>query len=153
MTFLESKIPPPVILLLSILIAGGLARIDQFLWLEFAYNDYLAIALMLTGFTIDVSGVLAFRRAETTINPLKPAKASDLVIKGVYRWSRNPMYFGMLLILLGVTVYLASLYALAACLFFVIYITRFQILPEERAMRELFEDQFDQYCQTTRRWI
>ncbi|MGQ0510810.1 MAG: methyltransferase family protein [Betaproteobacteria bacterium] len=112
-----------------------------------------AILLAFLGAAIDVAGLLAFRKARTTINPLKPEKASSLVQSGIYRYTRNPMYLGMLVLLLAWTAYLAHPAAFAVLPLFVLYINRFQIEPEERAMAKLFGAQFDDYRNRVRRWI
>ena len=95
----------------------------------------------------------SFRRARTTVNPLKPESASALVISGIYRHTRNPMYLGFAIILLGWCVLLGSAWAVLGVAGFVLYIGRFQIRPEERALRELFGAEFDAFCSRVRRWV
>jgi protein-S-isoprenylcysteine O-methyltransferase Ste14 len=96
---------------------------------------------------------VAFRRAQTTITPLKPETASSLVSTGIYGFTRNPMYLGLLTVLIGWAVYLAAPFALFGPLFFWLYIGRFQIVPEERALSALFGDRFTQYTAKVRRWL
>ena len=93
-----------------------------------------AIAIALVGVTFSIAGVAAFRRAKTTLNPLKPGTSSSLVTSGVYRFTRNPMYVGLALGLLGWAVFLSSAWSLLGPLVFILYMTRFQIVPEERAL-------------------
>ena len=100
-----------------------------------------------------ISGLLAFRAARTTVNPLKPEAASALVQSGVYRVSRNPMYVGFALLLLAWCLYLGSLLSFIGVLSFVFFIDRFQVLPEERAMHSLFGTEFDDYAKKVRRWF
>jgi protein-S-isoprenylcysteine O-methyltransferase Ste14 len=98
--------------------------------------------------------VTSFRRAQTTVDPTRPAKASALVVGGVYRLSRNPMYLGFLLLLLAWGVYLSHLPSLLlAPLAFVLYLNRFQITPEERALESLFGDEYRAYKREVRRWL
>jgi len=113
----------------------------------------LAIFFVVIGLSIDVSAILSFRKAKTTINPLKPHATSKLVENGIYRFTRNPMYLGMVFILLGVLCYYANPIGLIVIIIFMVFITQFQIIPEERAMSELFENRFSLYRQQVRRWL
>ena len=153
MTRLELKIPPPAVALAfgigMWLVAGLLPRMD----LPLAVRVVLAIALALIGQGISISGMVAFRKARTTINPVDPTKASSLVARGIFRTTRNPMYVGLTLTLLGWAAYLASPVAVVLVAFFVLYITRFQIVPEERVLQAKFGQQYDNYRKTVRRWI
>ncbi|MEO8159904.1 MAG: isoprenylcysteine carboxylmethyltransferase family protein [Arenimonas sp.] len=108
---------------------------------------------MLAGIALDLSGLLVFRNARTTLNPLAPGDSTSIVQSGPYRFSRNPMYLGMALILLGFCAYLASPLSLLAVVVFVAYITRFQIIPEERLLLAKFAEAYAQYARTVRRWI
>ncbi len=108
---------------------------------------------MVIGFAVSIAGVLSFRRAGTTVDPTRPQKASSLVSSGIYRYSRNPMYLGMLLVLIGWGVYLSNIPALLLVPVFVIWMNRFQIRPEQRALTELFGGEFELYRQSVRRWI
>lgn len=113
----------------------------------------VAVILALVGVAIALSGVISFRRAQTTVNPLKPETSTALVTTGIYRITRNPMYLGMLAVLLAWAAYLSSAWALLGPVAFALYITRFQIIPEERALRSLFGTTFVAYTQRTRRWL
>ncbi|MFG6447937.1 methyltransferase family protein [Roseateles sp. BYS180W] len=116
-------------------------------------KNAVALMLVLLGGVAAVAGVLAFGRHHTTVNPLRPDQSSTLVASGVYRLSRNPMYLGFLLVLAGWAVYLASVAAALMLPAFVIYMNRFQIAPEERALATLFGPEFETYKATTRRWL
>ena len=98
-------------------------------------------------------GVFSFIKADTTVNPIEPEKADSLVDTGVYRISRNPMYLALALALIALSVYLQSLWSLPVVLLFMIYMTRFQIFPEERAMIKLFGEEYIEYMKNVRRWI
>ncbi len=98
-------------------------------------------------------GLAAFRASRTTINPLKLDHASALVTGGVYRVTRNPMYVGVMLLLLAWGIYLSSLLSLAGLPVFVMYITRFQIQPEERVLRNIFGEKYSSYEKRVRRWL
>lgn len=153
MRWLETRVPPPVVLLVS----GGLMSLIDRATPAVAVPGSLRIALgalLLTcGLAVTVAGVMAFRRRRTTLNPLRPDEASAIVTDGIFRHTRNPMYLGMLLMLFGWAAYLASPASLFGPLLFVIYITRFQILPEERMLRARFEDRSDTYFRATPRWL
>ena len=82
-----------------------------------------------------------------------PERASALVERGIYRHTRNPMYLGLLCLLLGWTLALGQWAALLGPLVFVVYITRFQIVPEERVLLAHFGAAYDDYRQRVRRWL
>ena len=113
----------------------------------------VALALGIAGLFINVNGVIALRRAKTTINPFKPAAASSLVSEGVYRYTRNPMYVGLLLTLTGWAAFLLNPLALLFLPLFVLYINRFQIDPEERVLSSLFGAEYADYKSRVRRWL
>jgi protein-S-isoprenylcysteine O-methyltransferase Ste14 len=113
----------------------------------------LGYLVILVGLAINIAGVVTFRKAGTTINPLQPDKATLLVTHNVFARTRNPMYLAMAIMLTGAAILFGSLLGLVVVAFFVIYITQFQIKPEEEAMREIFGAGFDAYCAKVRRWI
>jgi protein-S-isoprenylcysteine O-methyltransferase Ste14 len=113
----------------------------------------VALVLVLMGAAVSLAGVVSFRRARTTVNPLKPEKTSSLVCSGIYRVTRNPMYLGFLLVLIGWAVMLGSAFAVFGPVLFVVYISLFQILPEERVLQNLFGDEFTAYRARVRRWL
>jgi protein-S-isoprenylcysteine O-methyltransferase Ste14 len=116
-------------------------------------KSLLAGGLALIGALICVSGIVSFRRAKTTVNPMKPNSTSSLVTSGIYKYTRNPMYLGLVLVLLGWAVFLSNLAALALLPAFVLYIDRFQITPEEHALACLFPHAYPAYRARVRRWI
>jgi protein-S-isoprenylcysteine O-methyltransferase Ste14 len=112
-----------------------------------------ATAIALAGVGIAISGAVAFRRARTTVNPLKPETTSSLVTSGVYRFTRNPMYVGLALVLLAWAAFLSSALALLGPLVFILYISRFQIVPEERVLSGMFGAAYATYLAKVRRWL
>jgi len=116
-------------------------------------NSVCAVSLTLIGILTCLAGVVSFRRAKTTVNPMKPDSTSSLVVSGIYRYTRNPMYLGFLLILLGWAVFLSNVLALILLPVFVLYMNRFQISPEERVLASLFPDDYAQYRARVRRWL
>ncbi len=150
---LENRIPPPVV---ALIIAAGMwanSSSGPSLELPFGLRLGVAIAIAIVGISFDILGLIAFRKARTTVNPLKPQNASALVTNGIYRITRNPMYVGMALFLLAWAAFLASLWPLVGPVLFVFYINRFQIEPEERILAQRFGDDFKVYAARVRRWI
>ena len=117
------------------------------------WNELVCAAIALLGAIVCLAGVLAFRNAGTTVDPTRPTRASSLVDRGIYRHTRNPMYLGFLLVLLGWALYLAKLSSFLVLPLFVAYLTMFQIKPEEDALRERFGAEFDAYAARVRRWL
>lgn len=113
----------------------------------------LSVSLALIGAVTCLSGVVSFRRAKTTVNPMKPNSTSSLIVSGIYKYTRNPMYLGFLLVLLGWAAFLSNLAALALLPAFVVYINRFQIRPEECVLASLFPHDYPAYRAKVRRWI
>ncbi|MBI1891755.1 MAG: isoprenylcysteine carboxylmethyltransferase family protein [Burkholderiales bacterium] len=125
---LELKIPPPAVALVLVLLMWLAAPLAPSLQLPFSLRLTLALVLALIGQTISVSG-------------------------GVYRFTRNPMYLGLSLMLLGWSAYLANPLAVLFVPIFILYMNRFQIQPEERAMHALFGEEYACYTRQVRRWI
>lgn len=144
---------PPVALVAIVAIAMALTAYVVPAAVSVPAKLWLAAGLVLAGGGVAMAGVVAFRRQKTTVNPLTPERASALVNTGIYRRSRNPMYLGFLLALLGFAVFLANWVAALWLPLFVLYMNRFQIQPEERALTALFGQQFVDYCQSVRRWL
>lgn len=113
----------------------------------------LMIGFLIVAFIFIPPAILAFRRNQTTIDPVHIERASTLVTTGPFGYSRNPMYLGLTALLLAWAIYLSAPWALLGPIVFVLYITRFQIMPEEQAMRAKFGSAYEAYCQNVRRWI
>lgn len=150
---LDHKIPPPVIALLCAAIAWLLAHFTPGFVYPVPARIPIVVLLVLVGLALDLSGLLLFRKAKTTFNPLAPGRSKSIVQSGPYRFTRNPMYLGMVLDLLGLCVYLENPLTVAAVVVFIAYITRFQIIPEERLLLEKFGASYAQYTRTVRRWL
>ena len=148
---METKIPPPIVTL----IFGFATYLSRKIFpeIEIQYSSFFGIFLRLLGFFILISAVKLFRNDKTTVNPLSPEQATKLVTNGIFKLSRNPMYLGMAVILASVAVLFNIIGGIISMALFCLYITKFQIIPEERAMSNLFSQDFDKYKEATRRWI
>jgi protein-S-isoprenylcysteine O-methyltransferase Ste14 len=151
---MKTKIPPPIVALVAML-------------LTFLSRDYLDLFYLhphlerTLFFLFLVIGILAiflatkeFKALETTVNPIKPEKASSLVVTGIFKYSRNPMYLGLTCLILSFSIYFSSVFGvLIYTPLFIFYMTIFQIIPEEEAMKKLFIEEYKEYCSKVRRWI
>lgn len=147
---MQTKIPPPIVTLIFI----GILYLSNSLItpFELAYQTVIGIFLILSGLGILIASVRVFRKVGTTVNPVDPNQASMLVVEGPFTFSRNPMYLGMSEMLIGFGFIFGAWLTLPIVALFMIYITIFQILPEELVMKEKFEN-YDEYCSKVRRWI
>lgn len=152
-TSLQLRIPPLAVTVMTGSLAWAAARVHPEASLEFAARPWLALAFVAAGIACSVLGVASFRRARTTVNPMQPGAATTLVVSGIYRITRNPMYLGFLFLLLGEVVWLAHPLALLAAPAFISYLNEFQIAPEERALRQSFGTEYSVYATHVRRWI
>jgi protein-S-isoprenylcysteine O-methyltransferase Ste14 len=148
---LEHRIPPPVVMAVSALLMWLVA----FPALNFTLpgREVIAGIVFIAALTVGASAVLGFHRAKTTLNPLQPDAASALVVRGIYRWTRNPMYLAMLLVLIGWACIVSNWAALAMLPLFVAALNRLQIQPEERALHARFGAEFENYRRKVRRWL
>jgi len=153
MNSLELKVPPPLVSLLVAAAMWGSSKMGASIELPNVVRHVVTATIALAGGCFSLAGIAAFRRAKTTVNPLKPQNTSSLVTAGIYRVTRNPMYLGLLLVLLAWAVFLSSAWALVGPVAFVLYINRFQIAPEERVMAAMFGASYSAYKAAVRRWL
>jgi protein-S-isoprenylcysteine O-methyltransferase Ste14 len=149
---LELRIPPLLVVAAAAALMWFVAR-----WFPSARVDMYAPVIVagplaLLGLGLAAAGVVEFRRAQTTTNPLNPSSTSTLVTQGIYRFTRNPMYLGFVLVLLGWAAFLSNAATLVVVAGFVFYLTRFQIVPEERALERAFGADFRAYRSAVPRW-
>jgi len=116
----------------------ALSLVPPFIEVSTVIRTGVALAIGSVGVVFSTAGVIRFRQAKTTVNPTKPHAASALVTSGIYKFTRNPMYLGLLFVVIGWAAFLFSLWALVGPVAFALYITRFQIQPEERVLGGLF---------------
>ena len=148
---LELKIPPAAVWFICALIMWGIARLLPFVALP--HLPIVAIVMALIGIGAGIAGIWSFRKVRTTVNPLNPSEATHFVSEGIYKLSRNPMYVGLACCLVSWAIWLSYLLPWLGVLLFVAYMTRFQIIPEERVLRQKFGDEYQNYCLKVRRWL
>lgn len=155
--FLETTVPPPIWWLLAMgamwLLAryAPLARMDA--GLPRTGTAVLAIAIAVAGLVLTLGAIRRFAQARTTVHPLHPEEATRLVVAGAYRYTRNPMYLGLLVILVGWAEWLGSLSAWLVLPVFMLVLTRLQIVPEERALEAKFGEDYRAYRRVVNRWF
>ena len=153
MQALELKIPPVVVVVVFAATMLGLSWLMPLATFELPGSRIASLGLALLGMATSMAGVLAFRASKTTVDPRTPEAASTVVVGGIYRLSRNPMYLGFLSMLAGWAVYLSNAAAAALLPAFVAYINAFQIKPEERILLSKFGPCFAEYMASVRRWM
>ena len=153
MKMLEHKIPPPIVALLCVGLAWLLPAWLGLIAIPNVMRLVLITLCVVTGLGISFSGMREFRKAKTTVNPIKINDGSSLVSSGIFNYTRNPMYLGLLVVQIGWVVYLANPISVLAPIVFVLFINRFQIQPEERVMQSLFGSAYDEYKTRVRAWI
>ncbi len=163
MNKLELKVPPVAVLLIIALLIWGNSRLlaksgwfDWFDWLD--WSDYKMICLSLcvlvvcVGVVVAVLGARQFAKSKTTVKPTNPHEATTLVSDGIYKYTRNPMYLGLSLLLLAEVLFFGQILLVVWVGVFMLYITRFQIIPEERILSGKFAN-FEKYKKSVRRWV
>lgn len=153
MNALELRVPPVALVLTAAACMWLVATLGSGNDLAIAFSTPIGAAIALAGALVALRGVMAFRAAHTTVNPTTPGASSSIVASGIYRVSRNPMYLGFLLMLAGWAVYLSNTFSCVFLPAFVLYMNRFQIQPEERALEAKFGTQYAAYKQQVRRWL
>lgn len=150
---LELKIPPVVVFLVCAAAMWALAGYAPQAAVGIPGRLPLAVALSLAAVSLGVKAILDFRRHRTTVLPHQPDKASAVVTDGVYGYTRNPMYLALAILLLAWAIGLGNLAALAGLPVFIAYMTRFQVMPEERVLAGKFGAPYREYLAGVRRWI
>jgi protein-S-isoprenylcysteine O-methyltransferase Ste14 len=153
MKFLELKIPPVLVFFITAALMWVVAFTFEDLGANKAIRAILGVVCLLLGGFIAVSGVIEFRKAKTTVNPINPQKASSLVSSGIYRYTRNPMYTGLLFVLIAWSCFLDNFFSLLVIFVFLLYMTQFQIKPEERTLESIFGNDYIRYKGQVRRWL
>jgi protein-S-isoprenylcysteine O-methyltransferase Ste14 len=153
MRVLELKVPPPALVFLMAALMWLVSQVSPAFGFVLPAHIFFAMFLIVGGFGTGAAGVVIFRRAKTTVNPTKPELSTSLVNSGVYTITRNPMYLGGLVMLTGWAIFLLNALAFLFLPLYVLYINRFQIAPEERALTSLFGQEYVNYQARARRWL
>jgi len=150
---LELKIPPVALVLIFAGLMWICAKLLPFLSIQTELRMPIAVVIILIGLVFGLAGVFSFRKAQTTVNPTTPEASSALVTTGIFQYTRNPMYVGLMCLLLSWAVYLSNPISLLCSFGFIAYMNQFQIRPEEHALTALFGDSYKAYTQRVRRWL
>jgi protein-S-isoprenylcysteine O-methyltransferase Ste14 len=147
------RVPPVALFVVVVLLMWAVASWLPSWRIAFPGRTLATVLLLLVAGAIGIAGVRAFHHARTTVDPLRPERASALVTSGIYRRTRNPMYVALAIALLAWALWLANPLALLGVIGFVAWMNRYQIAPEERALQTLFGADFERYCSEVRRWL
>ena len=148
--YLNTKIPPPLVTMLCI----GIIYLFE-IQIEYSHPNLktVGIIFLILGLIIIFLAVLKFIKTKTTVDPTRPHKTSNLVITGIYKITRNPMYLGMLFLIIAYAIYNNNIIGCIIIPVFIFYINKFQIEPEEIEMRKKFGESFENYCKKVNRWL
>ena len=148
---MNNKIPPPIVTLFF----GLCIYLSRSYFPEFSNSvlNLLSIISFVVGIFVFAAAVSSFKKQKTTVNPISIENASSLVVSGIFKYSRNPMYLGMSFVLLGLTFKFNVIGGLFLTGIFMLFITIFQIKPEEVAMEKLFDQEWKNYTKNVRRWL
>ena len=148
---IKTKIPPPIVALAF----GFLINYtkDEFPKIHIGMEKILGSVLIISGLIVMASAIILFKKNKTTVTPLDPSRSTKLITRGIYKYSRNPMYLGLSFVLSGVSIIVNPIGGFIFIPLFIIYLNFFQIMPEENAMIDLFEKEFLEYKKSVRRWI
>ena len=148
---IKTKFPPPLVALTFGFLINYTKNI--FPKIEIKKEIIIGSFMIISGLIVILSAITLFKKYQTTITPLNPANATKLITDGIYKFSRNPMYLGLLLVLFGISIILNPIGGLFLIPLFILYLNFFQIIPEENAMVDLFKNEFLEYKKNVRRWI
>ena len=148
---MKTKIPPPIIALICIVIN----YLSTYLInpIKFPNIEIIGGLILLLGVATAMLATLLFKKDKTTVNPMNPEETTTLVTTGIFSITRNPMYLGLFFVISSTILFFGSWFGIIILMFFVWYINKFQIIPEEEAMEKLFGNKYDEYKQNVRRWI
>jgi protein-S-isoprenylcysteine O-methyltransferase Ste14 len=148
---IKTKFPPPLVALTFGFLINYTKNI--FPKIEIENKIIFGSFIIISGLIIILSAIISFKKYQTTITPLNPSNATKLITDGIYKFSRNPMYLGLSLMLLGISIILNLTGGFFLIPLFILYLNIFQIIPEENAMVDLFKNEFLEYKKNVRRWI
>jgi protein-S-isoprenylcysteine O-methyltransferase Ste14 len=146
------KLPPPAWAFLYLIIAGAVSWLYPWRALLDLRIVWLGVVLVAIGVAISVWAFLLFRSEGTEIDPTSEMNKS-LVVRGPFRFTRNPMYLGLVLLTLGIAFWVGSPPMFAVPLLVFATANWAHIPFEEAKMRSQFGAAFDRYMRQVRRWI
>ncbi|ATX81644.1 Protein-S-isoprenylcysteine O-methyltransferase Ste14 [Mariprofundus ferrinatatus] len=150
---LKLKVPPLPIAIICGLMIWGLSVFIGTHSMGIEIRRIIAIVLLIAAATVDLAALITLLRNKTTVDPRYPEKSSSVVTTGIYRFSRNPMYLGLALLLTSLSLWLGVRFGLFVVMGFILYMNRFQIEPEEQALEKQFGERYINYKSTVRRWL
>ena len=147
------RFPPPLLFAGGLLVGWLLSRYGRALPMagDGRLLDTAGTVLVVLGVALGAWGMITFRRAHTAIVPLHPA--SRIVTNGPYRFTRNPMYTGLTLVYLGISLYMNSVWPLLALPIVLALLIRLVVRREEAYLRSAFPDEYVAYQSRVRRWL
>ena len=145
------KIPPPILVL--ILVSSNYFSSKKIDLIHLPNQDLISIITLLIGVLILINPILKFIKSKTTIDPIKFKKVNKLITSGIYKYSRNPMYLGFLMIVISTSIFYLNIFSITTPFLFYCWINRFQIKREEIFLAEKFGKEYMSYKTKTRRWI
>ena len=145
------KIPPPILVL--ILVISNYFSSKKIDLIHFPNQDLISIIILLMGMLILINPIFKFIKSKTTIDPIKFKKVNKLITSGIYKYSRNPMYLGLLMIVISTSIFYLNIFSITTPFLFYFWINRFQIKREEIFLTEKFGREYMSYKIKTRRWI
>lgn len=153
MNSLELKVPPVLLSIITAAMMWFTSILFPAVAFDIQWQDILTPIFLISGSACSLLGVIEFRKNNTTVDPRIPHQSNTLVITGIYKFCRNPMYLGFLFMLIAWAMFLSNLLAFTFLPMFIVYMNKFQIAPEERWMSEKFGEDFRLYMLKVRRWI
>ena len=145
------KIPPPLLVL--ILVVFNYFSSKKIDLIHLPNQDFISIIILLIGMLILINPIFKFIKSKTTIDPIKFKKVNKLITSGIYKYSRNPMYLGLLMIVISTSIFYLNIFSITTPILFVCWINRFQIKREEIFLTEKFGKEYLVYMTKTRRWV
>ena len=145
------KIPPPLLVL--ILVISNYFSSKKIDLILLPNQDITSIIIFLIGMLILINPIFKFIKSKTTIDPIKFKKVNKLITSGIYKYSRNPMYLGLLMIVISNTIFFLNIFSITTPILFYFWINKFQIKREEIFLTEKFGKEYSLYKAKTRRWV
>ena len=145
------KIPPPLLVLILVISNYFSSKKVDLIFLP--NQDLISFVIFLIGMFILINPIFKFIKSKTTIDPIKFKKVNKLIISGIYKYSRNPMYLGLLMIVISTSIFYLNIFSITTPFLFYFWINRFQIKREEIFLTEKFGREYKSYKTKTRRWV